>query len=92
MPQKRLRLVIDIDAGVVLRDKHAGTNAWNGNEWWRNGPLGWPWRGDDGPDVSLSACLDASHSQAADVAISVSPFMLPTGRSHLIAAVNMGLF
>ena len=81
-----------MDAGVVLRDKYAGTNAWNGNEWWRNDPLGWPCCGDDGPDVLLSACLDTNHSQAANVAVSASPFMLATGRSHLITAVNMDLF
>jgi hypothetical protein len=73
MPQKRLRLDIDMDASVVLRDKHAGTNAWNGNEWSRNSsvePL--DCCGDGGPDVLFRACLDASHSRAADVAASVS--------------------
>jgi hypothetical protein len=93
MPQKRLRLDIDMDAGVASRVKHAGTNAWNRNEWSLKGSDdSIDWHGEDNPDVSVGACLDASHSRAADVAVSVSPFMVLTGRSHLVDVVSMGAY
>ena len=93
MPQKRLRLDIDMDAGVVSRVKHTRTNAWNGNEWSLKGSDDLiDWHGKDNPDVLVRACLDASHSQAADIAVSVSLFMVLTGRSHLVDIVSMGTY
>jgi hypothetical protein len=61
MPQRHLRLDIDMDADVVLRDKHAGTNPWS----LKGSDDLIDWRGED---VSFKACLDVRHLRAADVA------------------------
>ena len=46
---------------------------------------------DDGKDLVIGASMATSHSQATDVAHSVSPFMLLTGRSHLKDTVSMSV-
>jgi hypothetical protein len=83
---------MDIDASVVLTDKHAGTKISNGNEGCTNdGEELVDWIDDDDADMMIGASMATSHSQATDVARSVSPFMLLIGRSHLKDAVSMSV-
>jgi hypothetical protein len=49
------------------------------------------WIDDGDADMAIGSSMATSHSQATDVARSVSPFMLLTGRSHLKDAVSMGV-